>query len=189
MSPRLLGQISDNLEGGSGQIQKGDAGRATQRRRASGVVRHRKRDSHARSARRDTERKRQEFDSRMAQDKEDAQRETEITRRQWDSEKKAREIEAKEWDAAGKRRGASAKRRSLNTLSSVSRGLRRRRFRTEKTKLEREMSQKSRTGDRAGTREAAVAAKEQELDRMQKKASMAPKEMETAVYQGREGSD
>jgi len=127
------------------------------------------------------QRKRQEFDSKMVQDKEDAQKEMENTKRQWDSDKKAREIESKEWDAAEKKRREREKEEFEYGFKREQR-LAKEALQDEKVKMEREMGmRKAELEADLATREAAVAAREPELAELQKKASMAPKEMEAAV--------
>lgn len=178
---KTLGQISDNLEGEADKFRKMTQAVQLKEGELQELYAIEKETVTLAALVEAQQRKRQEFDSRMAQDKEDAQRETEITRRQWDSEKKAREIEAKEWDAAEKKRREREKEEFEYAFKREQR-LAKETLQDEKAKLEREMSmRRAELETELATRETAVAAKEQELAELQKKASMAPKEMETAV--------
>jgi mRNA-degrading endonuclease RelE of RelBE toxin-antitoxin system len=104
-----------------------------------------------------------------------------VVERRSQGEKKAHEMEAKEWDAAGKKRREHEKEEFEYAFKPEQR-LAKESLQDENTKLEKEMSiRKAELENELATREAAVAAKEQELAELQKKASMVPKEIENAV--------
>lgn len=181
---KTLGQISDNLEGEADKFKKMTEAVKLKEGELQELYGIEKEAVTLAALVEAQQRKRQEFDSRMAQDKEDAQRETEITRRQWESDKKAREVEAKEWDAAEKKRRERDKEEYEYAFKREQR-LAKETLQDEKTKLEREMSlRKGELDTELAAREAALAAREQELAELQKKASMVPKEIDAAVAKG-----
>ena len=128
---KTLGQISDNVEGEADKFRKVTQAVQLKEGELQELYAIEKEAVTLAALVEAQQRKRQEFDSRMAQDKEDAQREMKsrgasgrVTRRLVRLRRKS--------GMRLKRRGASAKRRSLNTPLSVSKGLRRRRFRTKR---------------------------------------------------------
>jgi hypothetical protein len=178
---RVLGQISDNLEQEADKFKKMTEAVQLKEGELQELYAIEKEAITLAALVETQNRKRQEFDFKMAQDKENAQGEIESTPRQWESEKKAREVEAKEWDAVEKKRREREKEEYEYAFKREQR-LAKEALQDEKAKLEKEMSvRKAERETELATREAAVAAREQELTELQKKASMAPKEMETAV--------
>ena len=178
---RMLSQISDNLEGETDKFKKMKEAVELKERELEELYAIEREAVTLAALVEAQSRRRQEFDSRMAQDKEDAQRESESTRRQWESDKKAHEFEAKEWDAAEKKRRERDKEEFEYAFKREQR-LAKESLQDEKAKLEKEMSvRKAELENALAAREATIAAKEQELAELQKKASMVPKEIEAAV--------
>jgi hypothetical protein len=178
---KTLGQIADNVEGEADKFRKMTEAVQLKEGELQELYAIEKEAVTLAALVEAQQRRRQEFDSEMAQDKEDAQREMESTRRQWESDKKAREVESKEWDATEKKRREREKEEFEYAFKREQR-LAKEALQDEKAKLVREMSmRKAELETELATREAAVVAKEQELAELQKKASMAPKELETAV--------
>ncbi len=178
---KTLGQISDNLEREADKFRKTTEAVQLKEGELQELYAIEKETVTLAALVEAQQRKRQEFDAKMAEDKEDAQREMESTRRQWESDRKARDIEAKEWDAAEKKRRDREKEEYEYAFKREQR-LAKEALQDEKAKLERDISvRKAELETDMASREVAVAAKEQELAELQKKASMAPKEMEIAV--------
>jgi hypothetical protein len=178
---KTLGEISDNVEREADKFRKMTEAVQLKEREIQELYAIEKEAVTLAALVEAQQRRRQEFDSKMAQDKEDAQGEIESTRHQWESDKKARDVEAKEWDTAEKKRREREKEEYEYAFKREQR-LAKEGLQDQKAKLEREMSLRKEEleTDLAG-REVALAAREQELADLQKKASMAPKEMEAAV--------
>lgn len=126
-------------------------------------------------------RKREEFDSKMADDKEHLSREIESTRLRWAEEKQAREAAAKEWDAVEKKR-RDREREEFDYGFRRDQMLAIEALEDQKTRLEKEIATKRAEGEQGlAMREKAVSEKEAELQDLQKRAAGFPKELESAV--------
>ena len=125
--------------------------------------------------------KRQEFASEMEEKKESLRQDIEGTRT-------AAEKEQDEHDAAVKERDAAEKKRQIREKEEFDYAFKREqqtaadRFAYEKAKLEKDLKDKKEQMEQElSAREAAVAAKEAELNDLRKQAAQHPKELETSV--------
>jgi hypothetical protein len=126
-------------------------------------------------------RKQQEFELKMAADKEQLSRDIENTRLRWTEEKQAREAAAKEWDTAEKKR-RDREREEFDYGFKRDQKLAIEALEDQKTRLEKEIATKRAEAEKGlETREKAVSEKEAELQDLQKRASGFPKELESAV--------
>src|SRR3990172_6390895 len=122
--------------------------------------------------------KRQEFTAEMEDKKETLRQEIDETRTAWKKEQEEHDAAVKERDALEKKRQTREKeefdytfKREQQTATD--------RFTYEKAKLEQELKDKMEQEMKA--REAAIAAKEAELNDLRKQAAQFPKELETTV--------
>jgi len=125
--------------------------------------------------------KRQEFAAEMEDKKESLRQDIETTRAVGDKEQEDHDAVVKERDIAEKKRQTREKeefdyafKREQQTAAD--------RFAYEKAKLEKELKDKKEQMEQElSAREAAVAAKEAELNDLRKQADQHPKELETSV--------
>jgi hypothetical protein len=125
--------------------------------------------------------KRQEFAAEVEEKKESLRQEIETTRAAWEKEQEECDASVKERDAAEKKRQTREKeefdyafKREQQTAAD--------RFAYEKAKLEKELKDKREQMEQElGMREAAVAAKEAELEDLRRQAAQHPKELEVSV--------
>ncbi|MDO8724172.1 MAG: hypothetical protein Q7J31_18380 [Syntrophales bacterium] len=125
--------------------------------------------------------KRQEFTAEMEDKKETLRQEIDETRTAWKKEQEEHDAAVKERDAAEKKRQTREKeefdyafKREQQTATD--------RFTYEKAKLEKELKdKKEQLEQELKAREAAIAAKEAELNDLRKQAAQHPKELETSV--------
>ncbi len=134
--------------------------------------------------------KREDFTAEMEEKKESLRQDIEATRAASEKEQDEREAAVKERDAAEKKRQLREKeefdyafKREQQTAAD--------RFAYEKAKLEKELKDKKEQMEQElSAREAAIAAKEAELNDLRKQAAQHPKELETSVARaGKETSD
>ena len=125
--------------------------------------------------------KRQEFTAEMEEKKESLRQDIEATRA-------ASEKEQDEHDAAVKERDAVEKKRQTREKEEFDYAFKREqqtvadRFTYEKAKLEKELKDKKEQMEQElSAREAAIAAKEAELNDLRKQAAQRPKELETSI--------
>jgi len=125
--------------------------------------------------------KRQEFAAEMEEKKESFREDIETTRAAWEKEREEHDAAVKERDAAEKKRQTREKEEFDYTFKREQQTLREG-FAYEKAKLEKELKDKKELMERElSAREAAIAAKEAELNDLRKQASQHPKELETSV--------
>jgi hypothetical protein len=125
--------------------------------------------------------KRQAFELEMAEKKEALSQEIEALRAQREQEKKEYEEEIKERDMTEKKRREREKDDYEYSFKREQK-LTKDKFEDEKSKLEKEIQiKKEQMESELKEREKVVAEKEEELNELRKKASVFPKEMETAV--------
>jgi hypothetical protein len=125
--------------------------------------------------------KQQEFDAKMAADRERLTDEIESTRLHWAEEKQAREAGAKEWDAAEKKR-RDREREEFDYGFKRDRKLAIEALEDQKARLEKEITTKrAQAEEELAAREKALAEKEGELQDLQKRAAGFPKELESTV--------
>ncbi|OGQ12485.1 MAG: hypothetical protein A2026_12530 [Deltaproteobacteria bacterium RBG_19FT_COMBO_46_12] len=125
--------------------------------------------------------KRQAFESEMAEKKEALSQEIETLRAEREKEKDDYEAEIKERDTVEKKRRDREKEEYDYSFKREQR-LAKDKFEDEKSKLEKEIQiKKEQMQSELKEREKVVAEKEEELNELRKKASVFPKEMETAV--------
>jgi hypothetical protein len=125
--------------------------------------------------------KRQEFTAEMEEKKESLRQDIEGTRATWEKEQEDHDAAVKERDVAEKKRQTREKeefdyafKREQQTAAD--------RFAYEKAKLEKELKDKKEQMEQElSVREAAVAAKEAELNDLRKQAVQHPKELETSL--------
>ncbi len=126
-------------------------------------------------------RKQEEFESKMASDKERLTQEIENTRSRWAEEKQLREAGAKEWDAAEKKR-RDREREEFDYGFNRDRKLAIEGLEDQKARLEKEIATKRASADEElAAREKNIIEKETELLDLQKRAVSFPKELESAV--------
>ncbi len=125
--------------------------------------------------------KRQAFENEMAEKKEALSQEIEALRAQREQEKKDYEEEIKERDMTEKKRREREKDDYEYSFKREQK-LTKDKFEDEKSKLEKEIQiKKDQMQSELKEREKVVAEKEEELSELRKKASVFPKETETAV--------
>ena len=125
--------------------------------------------------------KRQEFESEMAKKKEELKSEIESTRSEWDKDQAEHEAAVKDRDAAEKKRQTREKEEYEYAFKKEQQQAKDR-FEYEKAKLENDIKTKREQAENElKVREAAIAEKEEELNDLRKRASLFPKELETAV--------
>ncbi|MGD0659886.1 MAG: hypothetical protein ABSD38_17645 [Syntrophorhabdales bacterium] len=126
-------------------------------------------------------RRQEEFEAKMASDKEQLSRDIESARLRWAEEKQAREAAAKEWDAAEKKRRDREK-EEFDYGFKRDQKLAIEALEDQKTRLEKEIATKRAEAEKAlEARERTVSEKEAELQDLQKRAGSFPKELESAV--------
>ncbi len=125
--------------------------------------------------------KRQEFEIELGRQKEELTREIEITRADWEKEKKGHEAELREREALEKK-AREREKEEFTYLFKRDQQMARDKLNDEKAGLEKEILAKreSMTKELA-EREKAVAAQEKELTELKQKAAAFPKELESAV--------
>ena len=125
--------------------------------------------------------KRQEFESEMAKKKEELKSEIESTRSEWERDQAEHEAAVKDRDAAEKKRQTREKEEYEYAFKKEQQQAKDR-FEYEKAKLENDIKTKREQAENElKVREAAIAEKEEELNDLRKRASLFPKELETAV--------
>jgi hypothetical protein len=124
---------------------------------------------------------REAFMSKLALEREALMKEIEVTRSKWAEEKKAKDAETKEWDAAEKKKREREKeefdygfKREQRLTKDV--------FEDEKATLEREtQARKAEMEAELATRERAVADREQRVADLENRVSSFPGELDVAV--------
>lgn len=125
--------------------------------------------------------KRQEFAAEMEEKKGSLRKDIEATRTEWEKEQEEHDAAVKERDAAEKKRQTREK-EEFDYIFKRDQQTAREGFAYEKAKLEKELKDKKELMERElSAREAAIAAKETELNDLRKQASRHPQELETAV--------
>ena len=126
-------------------------------------------------------RKRQEFESEMAQRKEELVEEIEKTRAEWKKEEKMHEMETKEKNSAEMKKREREK-EEFQYAHKRDQQLLKDSYEDEKARLEREIQLKREQMERElAEREKAIGEREEELGELRKKVSAFPREMETAI--------
>jgi len=125
--------------------------------------------------------KRQEFESEMAARKGELNKEIQTIRAEWEKEKKDHEAEFKERNSLEIKRREREKEEYQYSFQREQQ-LAKDKFEDEKVKLEKEIQFKKEQMERDLTeREKAIVEKEEELNELRSRASVFPKEMETAI--------
>lgn len=125
--------------------------------------------------------KRIEFETNIAGQREELQREIDAKRAEWDEEKKVHDAETKERDAAEKKVQDRA-REDFNYGFKREQQAVKDKLNDEKTALEKEIKLRRETSEKEfAEREKALAERERELDDLRAKAAAFPKDLETAV--------
>jgi hypothetical protein len=125
--------------------------------------------------------KRQQFETEMAARKEELNQDIQTQRLEWAKEKEEYETQIKERDLGEKKRRDREK-EEYDYSFKRQQTLAKDKFEDEKAKLEKEsQSKKAQMEGELKEREKVIAEKEEELNDLKKKASLFPKELETAV--------
>jgi len=125
--------------------------------------------------------KRQEFESEMAARKGELNKEIQTIRAEWEKEEKDHEAEFKERNSLEIKRREREKEEYQYSFQREQQ-LAKDKFEDEKVKLEKEIQFKKEQMERDLTeREKAIVEKEEELNELRSRASVFPKEMETAI--------
>lgn len=125
--------------------------------------------------------KREEFESKMASDRENLEKEIALTRARWDQEKKNRETEAREWEATEKKR-REREREEYDYGFKREQKLAKDVFQDEKARQTQGIeNQKMETESLLAAREKAVADREQAIADLERKVAAFPKELEVSV--------
>ncbi len=125
--------------------------------------------------------KREDFESRMASDKEALGKEIELTRSAWDQERKSREAESREWEAAEKKKRDREKEEYDYAFKREQR-LAKDAFQDEKDRIAKAAEmQKTEMEAALGAREKAVAERERVVADLEQKVNGFPGELESAV--------
>ncbi|HSV16040.1 MAG TPA: hypothetical protein VLI90_17390 [Tepidisphaeraceae bacterium] len=127
------------------------------------------------------QRRRDEFETELARDKEELTREIENARAEWDAERKSREAEQKEFAAAEQKR-REREREEYRYAFAREQHLAKDKFADEMAKAEKSLAERTADAERQlSLREQAVAEREQELDALRARVEASPKELDTAV--------
>lgn len=125
--------------------------------------------------------KRTEFETQMAQERDDLEKEIETKRAEWEEEKRTHDAEVKERDGAEKKAQDRA-REDFNYAFKREQQSIKDKLNDEKAALEKEIKIKRETFEREFVeREKAITGKEHELAELRAKAADFPKELEAAV--------
>ena len=134
-------------------------------------------------------RKQEEFESKMAADKEQLSRDMESTRLRWAEEKQAREAAAKEWDAAEKKR-RDREREEFDYGFKRDQKLAIEALEDQKTRLAKEIATKRSEAEQAlDARERAVSEKEAELAGPAETGKRIPEGAGIRRYESNKGND
>jgi hypothetical protein len=126
-------------------------------------------------------RKRQEFEKEMAEEKEALTQEIESTRQEWEEERKVHDAEIKERDAEEKKRRQRENEEFAYNFKREQQSVKDK-FEDEKTKLEKEIQLKKEEMENVlKERERVIAEKEKELEELRTRVSGFPKELEVSV--------
>jgi len=126
-------------------------------------------------------RKREEFESRMASEREALEKEMELTRTRWEQEKKSREAETREWEASEKKKRDREK-EEYDYGFKREQKLAKDAFQDEKNRLTKAIeTQKAEMETSLGAREKAVADRERAIAELEQKVNGFPGELEAAV--------
>jgi hypothetical protein len=127
--------------------------------------------------------KRVEFETNIADQREELQQEIDAKRSAWEEEKKAHEAESKERDAAEKKTQDRA-REDFNYAFKREQQAVKDKLNDEKTALEKEIKLKRETTEKEfAERERVLSERERELAELRAKAAAFPKDLETAITQ------
>jgi len=127
--------------------------------------------------------KRTEFETEIARDRQQLEREIESKRTTWEEEKKAHETEVREREASEKKAQDRAREDFNYTFKREQQAIKDK-LNDEKAALEKEIKLKREAADKElAEREKAVAEREKELAELRGKAAGFQKELETAVNQ------
>jgi hypothetical protein len=127
------------------------------------------------------QRRRDEFETELAADKEQLTREIESTRIEWEAEKKLRETEAKERDTVEQKR-RDREREEYRYDFAREQQLAKDRFADETAQAEKALAERTAEAQKQlSARERAVAEREQELKDLRARADAFPKEVDAAV--------
>jgi len=125
--------------------------------------------------------KRQQFEAEMTARKEELNQDIQTQRLEWAKEKEEYEAQIKERDLTEKKRREREK-EEYDYSFKRQQILAKDKFEDEKAKLEKESQlKKAQMENELKEREKVIAEKEEELNDLRKKASLFPKELETAV--------
>ena len=125
--------------------------------------------------------RRREFDADLEQQKEELNREIEMSRADWDKERKTHDAEIKERDAAEKKT-RDREREEFGYLFKREQQSIKDKLNDEKAALEKEIQRKKETLERElAEREKVIGERERGLAQLQQRVVAFPKELETAV--------
>jgi hypothetical protein len=125
--------------------------------------------------------KRQDFDVDLSRQKEELTREIEVTRADWEKEKKSHEAELREREALEKKSREREKDEFAYVFKREQQSVRDK-LADDKATLEKEILAKRETlGKEMAEREKAVATQERELTELRQRAAAWPKDVESAV--------
>jgi len=178
---RMLGQISDRLEE---EVQKYEGVKKAIEAKQSELqeIYEIQKVASTLAALIETQRqKREEFEAEMAERKEQLAEEIQVTRSEWEKERKLHDAEIKERDAAEFKRREREKEEYKHAFAREQQ-LARDQFADEKSKVEREWSVKRAEMEKdLMAREQSVVAREAELAELRGRVDAFPREQETAV--------
>lgn len=132
--------------------------------------------------------KQEQFDSGMAEKKEELEYEIEATREEWAEEQKAHQAEVQARDEAEKKRRAREA-EEYKYVFEREKQLTQEQFEYEKAKMEREgqLQREQKEGDLAA-REKALSERETELSQLREKVAAVPTELDAAVEKAVQGT-
>jgi len=132
--------------------------------------------------------KQEQFDSEMAEKKEELEYEIEATREEWEEEQKTHQAEVQARDEAEKKRRAREAEEYKYTFEREKQ-LTQEQFEYEKAKMEREgqLQREQKEGDLTA-REQALSEKEAELSQLREKVVAFPAELDAAVEKAVQGT-
>jgi hypothetical protein len=127
------------------------------------------------------QKRRDEFETEMAAEKEQLTKEIETTRMEWDTERKSREAEIKEQITAEQKR-RDRERDEYRYTFAREQQLAKDKFADEMARAEKELADRTAESNKQlQARETAIADREKELNDLRNRVTAFPKEMETAI--------
>lgn len=178
---KMLIQLSDRLEGEMARYENVKQAVESKERELKEIYEIQKNATSLMALIETQRQKREAFDEAMAADKAALEEEIETRRDEWEREATQRELDIKETAAANKKK-LDREAEEYRYAAEREKKLARETFEDEKARLERELTLRRETLDRElAERERAVAACEEEIESLRRRAETFPAELDQAV--------